>query len=168
MRLLLILAAVVAAGLVLTLFALQRPAQPELAAVGAPQQAAPDALSQEPAPQATVQEETATPVPQAPAPAVPQTAAYNATLEACLALEKSLLSDLEDAEERLKDADDTYADAEENYDDALSSKFQDEAYLQQLRDERSEAREQQDAAESTYNLVLKRLSKTRQECGLFR
>lgn len=164
MRLLLILAAVVAAGLVLTLFALQSPPQPELTAVGTPQQAAQEALPEEPAPPAEAQEAIAMPVPQTPAPAAPA----NATRDACLALEQRLLGELADAEEQLKDANHDYADAEEGYDDALSAKYDDEAYLEMLRNERNDAREAQAEAENDYNLVLKRLSKTRQECGLFR
>jgi len=163
MRLLLIWAIVVAAGLAITLLALQNTPTPELAAAGTPQQVAQEALPQETAPETSASEPTVTLQPQTPA-----TAAPSATRTACLALEVRLVEDLDNANEQLKEANDDYADAEESYDDALSSKFQDETYLQQLRDERSEAREAQDAAEGDYNLVLKRLSKTRQECGLFR
>jgi arginine utilization protein RocB len=163
MKLLILLGAVLGAGIVLILAAIVFQ-QPELAAeqteISEPiTGSAPVALPQE-----TVAP-SETPVLQQLT--VEQTTTPTAAEQACRALEQRLEEELDDAQQELNRRQKEYRDAAESYDDALSAHDQDAQYLEQLRLEKEAAEDAIEEAEKDYQGAAKRLSRARIECGLF-
>jgi hypothetical protein len=90
-----------------------------------------------------------------------------ATQEACLTLEARQLEDVQDAESRLDDAREEYEDAKETYDDVLENRDHDDAYVAKIRAERDAAKEEMDDAEKARDNAIRKLSRTRIECNLY-
>ena len=169
MRILVLIAGVLAAGIALVLLALTFP-QPELQAerIEQPEQAGA-------APATSVASNTGAPAEQeveviaVVQPPVQQAAtpSLTATQEACRTLEARQLEDVQDAEARLDDAQEEYEDVKDTYDDVLENRDHDDAYVAKIRAERDAAKEEMDDAEKDRDNAIRKLSRTRIECDLY-
>jgi type IV secretory pathway VirB10-like protein len=171
MKILVLIAGVLALGIALVLLALTFQ-QPELQAEKAalPEQKTETATSTPVTsntgaePQAEQQVEVIAVVqPASQAAEQPLTA----TQQACLELEKRQLEDVQDAESRLDDAREEYEDAKETYDDVLENRDHDDAHVAKIRAERDAAKEEMDDAEKARDNAIRKLSRTRIECNLY-
>lgn len=164
MKLLALLSAILLIGAVFVFWAATRPvveisAQdaplPEQAA-GEPSEGAPESVPEIAPPEVSV-EEFPTPAP----------AKVNATQNACLALEARYEEDLDDAEQELNRKRKAYDNAVDKYEQALDTSSANDETRTFYKAERDAAKDEFEDAEDDYNSALKRLSKARQECGLF-
>ncbi len=161
MKLLLLLAAIVAAGIILTLIALSR--QPT--EIGT-------TITEKiplPAPRETALPEPPSPTTPVIKPTIPTTpsAIPKSPTSACLALEQHLLEELDDAQQELNRKQNEYDSLVETYEDLLDVKEKDPQRLDQIRAEKEAAKQAYEDARGEYNGALKRLSKARIECGIF-
>jgi hypothetical protein len=97
----------------------------------------------------------------------PTPAPVNATQNACLALEARFEDDLDDAEQQLNRKRKAYDNAVDKYEQTLDTSSANDETRTFYKNERDAAKEEFEDAEGDYNGALKRLSKARQECGLF-
>lgn len=97
----------------------------------------------------------------------PAPADVNVTRNACLALEARFEDDLDDAEQQLNRKRKAYENAVDKYEQALDTSSTNDETRTFYKNERDAAKEEFEDAEDDYNSALKRLSKLRQECGLF-
>jgi len=166
MKLLILLAGIIALGMIAVIAAIQFQ-QPEISADIQEQEASAPTSEGIPAISEAAKETATNAQPVQQAVSTDPAQQLTATQNACLELEARLIEELDDAGQTLRRAQRDYDDTEETYDDALSVREQDEAYLQKLRQDRDAAKEAYEEAEKDLNGAQKRLSRARIECGLF-